>query len=241
MPGITDKIRSLLSRAKHDDGPEGEIAAKLAAQLMAKHAVEVDLSDKRSADLFKEERINIGHANWRRRLYTVLAQHCSCELCWGGASVWIFGREDDIDVARYLYALCERQIKKAGDTFIKEWTEKHSLDQFGFLNGKIVTYKRRPGRGLKRKVRNAFNHNAVDGLRDKILAMKEEAYAAENATALVTLREEQVKAEFEAKNPDLRNHKTNYYGCPEGYAAGSNIQLTAGCGTATVPEGRQLS
>ena len=120
---IVDRIRKALALAENQAGtPEGDTAAKIARQLMQKHAVEVvDLGQDPEDDPMIEHGFEIEKRNqWRRNLAHSLAEHCEVfSLSWGGTNkMTLYGRESGVEVAEYLYSIVVRQVEQHLDDHV---------------------------------------------------------------------------------------------------------------------------
>lgn len=231
MNPIIAKIEKLLHRAKAQEGePEGEIAARLAAKMMAAHAIEmseVNAEGGGEPDPIVTENVKMRQSVWRRQLAHALARHCSCTTSYvssrGGMHVTFYGRKSDIEVASYLFTVCERQIEKAAKGYVAslDWAD----------------------RGEKRTRGNSFRRSAIRGLGTKLREIRDDT-RAENAEgfSLVRTRLTEVDAWVE-ENTNLRTvrdagHRYNQ----DGYEAGRDINLAAGVEGQARPElpGRKL-
>ena len=221
MNPIIAKIEKLLRLSKDQDGtPEGETAARLASRMMAAHAIEmasIDLTKNTEHDPMEKQDMQVRVSVWRRQLATVLGTHCNCTVAYSsikgvGQFISMYGHRTDIELLKYLYDICERQIEAEARRYMKD------------------AYS--PFRGGERKMGNNFRRSAVSGLNTKLEEIRREAQA-ENVEgfALVHSRKKKVddwvkdNFSFRAGSSSRYNHNS------AGYSAGRNVSLSAGVGS----------
>ena len=220
MNPIITKIEKLLRLAQDQDGtPEGETAARLAHRMMAAHAIEmasIDLDKQAEHDPLEQQRMKVRTSVWRRRLADVLANHCNCKTAYTsmqgiGQFIFMYGHRTDVEVLRYLYEICERQIEQAARRYV------NGLDSYWY------------DRGEKKSMGNDFRRSAVIGLSGKLRKIRQDT-KVENATgfALVVGRKEKV-SKWVSSNFTFRSGSDSTYNHnSDGYQAGSKVSLSAG-------------
>ena len=221
MNPIIKKITKMLKLSMDQDGtPEGETAARLARRMMAAHAIEmdaIDLSADIDPDPIEELREWIPMSVWRRQLAHQIAKHCSCFLAYVskrgvGQMIWVTGHRTDIEIFKYLYAICERQIESAARDYVSNlpWM---------FDTGDL------------KRMGNSFRRSAVDGLGYKLHRIRvEEGEQNPGGTALVRSRAANAQAHAEA-NSKIKTQADNP--CEmnaHGYLAGTSVNLSASIG-----------
>jgi hypothetical protein len=221
---IITKIEKLMRLARDQEGkPEGETAARFASRLMTAHAIsmhEVDPDRQAEADPLTEDKFGIPASTWRRRLWHELGIHCNLRTAqWaytGHSAICLYGHKTDIEVCKYLYEICERQIEASARAYI------NSLDCNAW--GQEFT------RGQRKKKGNAFRRSAVEGLAEKLRAIRRDTQA-ENTTgfALVLSRKQKVD-NWVDETYTFGNAKAvaEYRHNSAGYSAGRDVNLAAG-------------
>jgi hypothetical protein len=217
---IIAKIEKLLRLSRDQDGtPEGETAAKLAHRMMAAHAIEmasIDLDKQAEHDPMERQRMKVRSSVWRRRLATHLARHCNCKTAYTsskgvGQHIYMYGHRTDIEVLRYLYDICERQIEQSARSYVND------LDSYWY------------DRGEKKSMGNDFRRSAVDGLFSKLKEIRK-GTQEENAEgfALVVGRKQRVD-DWVNQNYTFTSGSSSHYNHNDaGYTAGRKVSLSAG-------------
>tara|TARA_R110002020_G_scaffold58351_1_gene159902 strand:- start:408 stop:1172 length:765 start_codon:yes stop_codon:yes gene_type:complete len=238
---IIAKIEKLLRLSKDQDGtPEGETAARLAHRMMTAHAInmaQIDITKQAHNDPMVRETLAGGklpNRQWRRTLAWVLATHCNCRMAtstWGrGVTVFLYGHKSDIEIIRYLYEICERQLEAATTRYKKILKGKHTgnyydydtdeyLPMYGYTSGEM------------RQQLNSFRRSALDGLRDKLRRIRQDTKNEVGATsyALVRNRKEKVDSWVDDTYTFGKcSSSASYAHNGDGYDAGKNISLHAG-------------
>lgn len=218
MNPIIAKIEKLLRLARNQDGtPEGETAAKLASRMMTAHAIDmasIDVDRAAEHDPMEEQRMQTRSSVWRRLLANAIAKHCNCRMAYSsghhiGQTVYIYGHRTDIELMKYLYSICERQIENQA----REYTSQFPAGM--------------PG---KRSIGNNFRRSAVTGLSHKLYEIRKDA-ERENVEgfALVRSRSQAVSDWVDGNFSFGRAKNASEYGhSGAGYAAGQSLNLSAG-------------
>jgi hypothetical protein len=216
MNPIIAKVEKMLRVARDQAGtPEGETAAALAHKYMRAHAVsmaEIDLDRQLAADPMIQRDVRTPVSIWRRILLDAVAVHCSCRSLYNSSGgiqiVHVYGHKTDVEVAEFLYAICERQIEAAARHYVA------GLDEWW-------------SRGDKRSMGNDFRRSAVRGLKVKLAELRKVDREADG-TALVVARGDRVSAwvedTVEYRNSTVAARNLN----AEGWRAGQAVSLTAG-------------
>jgi len=221
---IITKIEKLMRLARDQEGkPEGETAARFASRLMTAHAIsmhEVDPDRQADVDPLTKDEIDVPASVWRRKLWHALATHCnlrSAQRAYRGCSkIYLYGHKTDVEVCKYLYEICERQIEASARAYVDNldrniWGEEYT-------------------RGERKSKGNAFRRSAVDGLGTKLRAIRRDTQA-ENTTgfALVISRKQKVDNWVDETFTFGRaKASASYRHNAAGYSAGRNVNLAAG-------------
>ena len=222
MNPIIAKIEKLLRLSQDQDGtPEGETAARLASKMMAAHAIEmasIDLTKSVEHDPMEMQDMRARVSVWRRQLATVLGDHCNCIVAYSsikgvGMFISMYGHRTDIELLKYLYNICERQIETEARRYVN----------------RIPDYA---CRGVKKSMGNDFRRSAVVGLHTKLVEIRKDTQA-ENAEGFALVRSrKQAVDEWVEDNYSFRNGTaTDYSHNSAGYSAGRNVSLSAGVGS----------
>ena len=236
-PVVIERIRKCLARAKDQKGsPEGEVAARIAHNLMVEHAIsqeDLDFAERQKTDPLIMEVVDIGaRCAWRREVYFAIASHCTLRsLFWPGTTrIKLFGHAHDIEVAKYLFEIVARQLEHVGYWYVRG-------PEFRFHSA-----------SEKRAIRHSFSVSAVEGFRTKLAQIRKENAARReksvrqtsgeeaapttvDSTALVMkAREEKVKDFYHANSGKVRSSRGGGgYGrnfSLDGFNAGRNVSLT---------------
>ena len=214
MNPIVRKIQKLLALAENQSGkPEGEVAAKLAHKMMMAHAISMeDVSNQEQVTedpVERQQTDNLGRGVWKWKLYSTLAAHCNCRMSYNtsrnGVKVQLYGHRTDIEVCKYLYDVCFRQIQKAA----KSYTNPYHWSQ--------------------RTAKNDFRRSAVQGLGTKLSEIRNVS-KDENPTGfgLVLNRKKKVSDWVDDTFRFGRGRDYDYNHNQAGYTAGRNVRLSGG-------------
>ena len=221
MNPIIAKIEKLLRLSQDQSGtPEGETAARLASRMMAAHAIEmasIDLDKEVEHDPMEKQDMRVRVSVWRRILASTLGVHCNCQVAYTshkgfGQYISMYGHRTDIELLKYLYDICERQIEAEARRYVNE------LDEWD--------------RGTKKMLGNNFRRSAVAGLNSKLMEIRKDTQA-ENAEGFALVRSRKQKVdEWVNENYSFRSGTSSGYGhSSDGYKAGRNVKLSAGVGS----------
>lgn len=233
MNPIVKKIQKLMALAKNQSGrPEGETAAKMAHKLMIAHAVtmaDLTIEEQEKYDPLVRDPMEAGAGIWRRILLGIIAEHCNCRSAYmNGARVkydsdnksrkakqifYFYGHQSDVEVAQYLYDICERQIAAACKKYLKE------LSSYWYDSGD------------RRSLANNFKRSAVHGLSTKLVDMRgqEKEEQGEATYALVIGRFRKVENWVDSNFTfGTGRAYSDYNHNADGYEAGKNVDIRAG-------------
>lgn len=126
------KIKKLLALSKSENIHEAALAASKAAKIM--HDYQIQEAALSSIDDAQEDEPVGSHrmesesaarpgkkAHWRMRIASGCALVCNCRTYWHGPDITLIGRERDVQAARYLFDLIERQVEPlADDCFLRD-------------------------------------------------------------------------------------------------------------------------
>tara|TARA_A100001515_G_scaffold63299_1_gene50092 strand:+ start:4405 stop:5103 length:699 start_codon:yes stop_codon:yes gene_type:complete len=221
MNPIIAKIEKLLRLSQDQDGtPEGETAARLASRMMAAHAIEmasINLDKEVEHDPMEKQDMRVRVSVWRRLLASTLGVHCNCQVAYTshkgfGQHISMYGHRTDIELLKYLYDICERQIETEARRYV------NNLDEWD--------------RGTKKMLGNNFRRSAVTGLNSKLKDIRRDTQS-ENAEGFALVRSRKQKVdEWVKDNYSFRaGTSTNYGYNSAGYSAGRNVRLNAGVGS----------
>ncbi len=218
---IISRLKKMMALAQDQAGrPEGELAAKKAHALMMQHAIEmVDLGSDEPQEEIDTLKMKIGHSNWKRSLLNVIASYCNCSMYFISATPTgcIVGFPAEVEVAKYLYGVVVREIERHSKAYVKSYC------------------KNRPwiDRGDKRRLGTSFKVSAVQGVREKVNAIKAASQTTnEVGTALMVNRKQKVD-QWVKENLNMRSHRNSYqtnYN-EAGFRAGKNVSLSQGIGS----------
>lgn len=219
---IVQRIEKLMRLANNQKGtPEGETAARMAARLMTQHAIEssqLDLNVDRTKDPFVRKRFTCPKTAWTRRLASTIGDHCFVMFAfstWGRHGGTFYGFKSDTEVALYLFDICKQQIEAAARKHLRELraNDPWSYQSIKYLEGK------------------KFRNSAVQGLREKLVAMRDEVKADVGTASysLVIQRRDQAQAwAYENYSFGSSSIGRSYGSSRAGYEAGKRVNVGRG-------------
>lgn len=157
---IVSRVKKLLALAEGNANEHESAAALAAAQrLMTEHAIETAMLEEPELDQAApdEEIVNFScwddaldnstrqRVTWKIRLSVNLANHNGVKVYTRGGTIHLVGRPSDVATVRYLYGYCVREIER------------------------LTTAQ---GRGHGRTWYNNYRLGVVDGIAEKLTAMK---------------------------------------------------------------------
>jgi len=236
---IIAKIEKLLRLSKDQDGtPEGETAARLAHRMMTAHAInmaQIDITKEAHHDPLVRETLHPDqqpNRQWRRTLANLLARHCNCKTAYHsyrrGLTIYLYGHKSDIEIIRYLYEICERQLEAAAATYKKSLKERETCRRYDWDTNEYVPVYGYSSGEMRRQL-NSFRRSALDGLADKLRRIRQDTKAEVGASyALVRNRKEKVSAYYDTFTFGVAKASARYSHNAAGYNAGKNISLHSG-------------
>ena len=220
-PSIVEKIRRALALADDQSGtPEGETAARIARNMMERHALAMaDLSEVPADDPMIEHVFRVEKRNqWRRNLAISLADHCEVfGLFTSGTNrILLYGRQSGVEVAEYLYNITIRQVEQQ--------IEQH-LSQLKQTNDWVSL-----SAGSKRSLRNSFASSAASAIDARLREMRNSNKKKDpTGTALMKTNQEEAMQWAKSRGVKWRSGPSSRVGfSPEGYAAGKSVSLSLG-------------
>jgi len=218
------KLQALAeSEARNGNDTAAESAARMAARLMVRHAIEardVDAAAEAAADPMQRRETRTGRQlEWLRALYhcVALANNCTTSIRRNSDCVNFYGRASDCEIAEYLAIHLAREIQRRADAHLRAYRK---------------TYGYTP-----RGERNSFCHSAVSALNLRLQAMRREAMQeatqahgeAAASNALVRLDNRLAEALAFAQGHGLRKgRKVRYSHNSAGTRAGNDININRG-------------
>jgi len=213
MNARQDRIRKLLALAADQAGtPEGELAAKLARQMVTARARELaglPHARRRAAEPYIRRPISLGgDSGWRRRLGSATARHCACRLAWSWKerSAALYGPTSGVDIAEFLYLHASSRIERAVTTFLAE---------------------REIPEARLAEVERAFCHSAVLALEGRFDGLRRQELTADpEGTALVLAADRDLDAWLNeegipSRPPPFSRHAFS----GQGYAFGNEVPI----------------
>jgi hypothetical protein len=232
---VIERIRKALAIAADQSGkPEGDVAARIARNLMEAHALtmaDLDVADRQARDPLCQEILDFkARSMWRRDLVWALCRHCTVKAVFirGSTIMKLYGHAHDIAVLRYLYEIVLRQLLKAADQNLED-----NRDDVG------------DSLSLKLRMRNEFMRGAVIGVGEKLVQIRDDATrnakvdaAAQKAgftstsTAMVMVsRANAVDLFFKQNTGRLGTSRSGGgHASAAGIRAGRSVSLNAGIG-----------
>lgn len=224
---MVEKIQNLMALAKDQAGlPEGELAAKFAAELMAKHSIRGEEVEMEKRGGITDAFISYGKQTvWRRYLFQVVADFVGVRVAFGNQTdrAIVVGLSEHMEVFTYLYDVILRQVTKAGDAFYQD-----NLREAVAL-GAMTVYE-------ARAVKEKFLVSAASGVKQRMEEIKRSASSAAGL-AIVKSRDAEVEDYFARVVGKVKTKTRNISLLQAGVEAGRNITIHHGVGAgATSPK-----
>lgn len=203
-----NRLKKLMALAADQAGtPEGEIAARLAQKIMDSRRValqELDEEQRNAQDPFSRAPLDLGgKAFWRRRVASLVAQHCDCICSFVGHEGRLSGRRSSVLIAEYLYRVMSRSIVVEQTA----WLGKHSLLE-------------------DRRAANDFAQSAVLALDSRLRSIREEQPMHPQTTALVRSDRAALRRWLSKRGVTLKKEIPFPFAyTQEGYEAGFRVPL----------------
>ena len=215
------RIRKLLDLAHDQEGtPEGTAAARLARQMMLRHAIDLEGLDhetRRQRDPVDRLEVDLGGRElWRRRLSASVGHHANCTVAWperGGRAVY-FGHRSDLLIAEYLTVVLSRQVEESRAGFAQDL----ETDEDGAFTPD------------SRRLLRDYCHSAITAIEGRLkhFAAQVDGELPE-ATALIRSRGDEVERWLKERGIKFRKAAPSPYRYHhEGYQAGHAIPLHEG-------------
>ena len=247
MSKIIDKIRKLSALAERAEGNEAEVAARLAGELMEKHAV--SLAQLAEADLLQEDpvgvtAIEVGKSTWAINLAWALASHCNIKVVrWrtnssqhpsekddNGNPIRFTGKYGRPDYKRRTWAL---GYGHRSDLAVWEYLYSVAKREIEKATRAYRKSENDYGWDVSRTECTQFREGAVEGLDQQLRNMrarqakKRTASRVDNGTTALALKDRVQRAETEMtkKHPHLRTYSGGVGCSGEGIEAGRNINI----------------
>jgi hypothetical protein len=208
MKDWRSRLRKLVALAEDQAGtPEGDIAARLAREIMSARRKELqghDLGTRERLDPFTRKAIDLGgSAFWRRRVASLTALHCECLCSFVGPEARLSGRQSTVLVAEYLYRVMSRSIV---------------LEQVAWLGERDLLEDTRAA--------NDFAQSAVLALDSRLRDMREEARHDPQAAALARTDQDALRRWLAQRGVRLRKEAPFPFAySQEGYEAGYRVPI----------------
>jgi len=213
MSARQDRIRKLLALAADQAGtPEGELAAKIARQMVMDRARELaglPHMERRALEPYVRRPLSLGgDSGWRRRLGSAVARHCACRLAWSWKerTAALYGPTSGVEIAEFLYLHASGRIERAVGAF---------------MAGRAIPEERLA------EVERAFCHSAVLALEGRFDALRRQELKVDpEGTALVVAVDRDLDAWIDeegipSRPPPFARHAFS----GQGYAFGNEVPL----------------
>lgn len=202
------RLRKLVALAEDQAGtPEGDIAARLAREIMAARRQELqgqDLSTRERLDPFTRKVVDLGgKAFWRRRVASLTALHCECLCSFVSQEARLSGRQSAVLVSEYLYRVMSRNIV---------------LEQVAWLGARDLLEDMRAA--------NDFAQSAVLALDNRLRDMRQEACSDSQAAALIRTDQEALRRWLAQRGVRLKKEVPFPFAySQDGYEAGYRVPI----------------
>ena len=212
------RIRKLLDLAHDQAGtPEGSAAARVARQMMRRHALDLlslDPRARKSQDPVDRLSLDLGGRElWRRRLSASVGKHTNCVVAWpeDRTKAVFFGHSSDLLIGEYLYVVLSREVLRLRELQLAVLPR----DAEGELTPE--------GRGLLRD----YTHSAITAIEGRLNGLRDDdAQEDPRGTALIRARGDEVQQWLEERGIRFKKAPPSPYRYhPEGYQAGHRIPL----------------
>jgi len=216
-----EKVRKLMALSKDQAGlPEGELAAKIARQMMNKHCIEESevLLGEGYSGIEGEMHELESAQDWRRFLLSVVCDHLECKMVFFEKTryVRIFGYKQDIERSIYVYTLCSEQIEKEAKRYYKD--DLKGEVEIGFIT-----------RGEALLMRKDFCFSACFAIRDKLAKQRaSEQKQSSGVFALVLRKREKVEHYYKQELETIASKQVSRDFSEQGYQCGMQINIAPG-------------
>ena len=244
MTKIIEKIRKLSALAERAEGNEAEVAARLAGELMEKHAV--SLAQLAEADLLQEvpmgcSAIEVGKATWAINLAWTIADHCNVRavrcVMYGcqhptetdehGNPIRFTDRYGRPGYKRRTWAL---GYGHRSDLAVWEYLFSVAKREIEKATRAYRKSENAYGWDVSRTECTQFREGAVEGLDQQLRAIRDRQAAnrkrADSTTAIaLSDRAQRAQAEMDRAHQDVSNYSGGVGCSGEGIEAGRNINI----------------
>jgi hypothetical protein len=187
---IMTRLAKLLEMAERGDEHEAQVAAERAAELMAKHEIEMADVQIRTGQPNKPQ-VEKGRVdalwenadgwprteNWHKGLLSALASVMGGKAWIHGKGkqyqFWMIGTRDAINAVRYMYALLERQVNRLSREAQRRHVEPSNAWRRSYSMGMVAKILERLEAG-KKMARDAASSTALVVVDATALAVKEQ-------------------------------------------------------------------
>jgi hypothetical protein len=203
-----NRLRRLIALAEDQAGtPEGDLAARLAREIMAARRSELkglDLHARNDRDPFTRKTLDLGgRAFWRRRVASITARHCDGLCSFVEQEARLSGRRSSVLVAEFLYRVTSRSIAMEQAA----WLGEHQLFD-------------------EARAANDFAQSAVLALDSRLQGMRQAEVDLPEVTALVRSDREALRKWLAQRGVRLKREVPFPFAySQEGYEAGYRVPI----------------
>lgn len=183
---VLDRLAKLMNFAANATGPEAEVAAQRAAELMAKYQVdeaEIASRTQGTAPQIEKGRVDADEGepapksfqSWKGIMVVAIAKSFGGCCYKNGTQIIMFGPPGSVAATRYLYKALTRELERRVRRFLKE-TGGRGPQGNAFLHGATTRICVRLEEGRKSAVKEASSQALV--VLDKTAAAAQEAMAS---------------------------------------------------------------
>lgn len=226
---ILDRIQKLFRLTESPNEHEAQLAAAMAAELLAKH--QLSEAEVRLAGVSEEAPEQAGEVSlreakvndiWRSVLLQGVAGGFGCVAYISkgqGVVLRLIGRVTPLSAARYTYAYLEREIGRIADA---EWLQNRGLTRVP-----VRTWK------------DSFRKGMAIRLAERLRTRRQEVVSAASENAIVLVREDEAELRRILEAKGTRQSRQRLFANPDafeqGKAAGERVVLS---GEPTLPSAR---
>jgi hypothetical protein len=252
---IIDRIKKLLALAESGNEHEAAAAAARAQSLLQLHQLEmaqivgtvgrdskgeirmahVPFLGAARAILAGKNPYGTVRSSWEVLLGGYVARAFFCEILYSQINLEFIGREVDLEVATYTYAVLAKRIEDLAQIRTREFGARYQ-EKYG------VSYRHATGPSHPKAFRMSWIEGAVLGVAATLKEQSERfrnEHGKETAYALVSQRGEEVKAirdQHSTGTFSTASNRTNIAARTAGYIEGKSMQIQAGIGEDSNPE-----
>jgi hypothetical protein len=229
---ITDRIKKLLALSSSSNEHEAAAAAAQAADLMARHHIDMAMLDDHAADLDPVEQFDLDTSRkrvaWKGLLAHGVCRACGCDMFYHtkhratsrSVSIKMVGRKGDLDAVRYMYHYLTREVDRLAGLHYRDEEDRARL------HGKPPPNAR--------SWKNGFRLGASNTIATRLNAQREQsisraAQAADSPTAQALVRVRQKEQEIQwwmEKNLTTKKRTRAVYTSRDGFRSGRHAGET---------------